>query len=219
METARKPRILVFASGTRTGGGSGFREMVEMSRVNPPVLDADIVGVVSNYENGGVRRHADELGIPFRYWNGPFTAAEYQALVREYDADYVMLSGWLKLCAGLDPRRTFNIHPALLPDFGGVGMHGRHVHEAVMKAYRNGQVTESGFTIHSVNEEYDRGLVVYRFRILIRPDDTPETLGVRVNEKERAFQAQVFNEIVHGRIRISDDGTKVVVSGPLIPIY
>lgn len=80
MKERKKPRILVFASGTKDGGGSGFLETAEMSRVSPPVLDAEIVGVVSNHESGGVWRHAERLDISFTYWNGPFTAEGYQAL-------------------------------------------------------------------------------------------------------------------------------------------
>lgn len=219
MTIARKPRILVFASGTVTGGGSGFRELVESTRTYVPVLNAQIVGVVSNHENGGVRRHAHELAIPFEYWNGPFDAEGYLRLVEKYDADFVMLSGWLKIVVGLDTRTTVNIHPGPLPYFGGKGMYGHHVHEAVMKAYREGWYIESAVSMHFVDPEFDRGSVFFRFPVPIRAEDTAETLAVRVNEKERAWQATVLNEVVHGRIRLADDLKNVIYGHPRVPIF
>ncbi|HWQ60649.1 MAG TPA: formyltransferase family protein [Candidatus Fimivivens sp.] len=218
-KTVRKPRILVFASGTGTGGGSGFRELVEATRTASPILNAQIVGVVSNHENGGVRRHADALGIPFEYWNGPFDAEGYRRFVSTYDADVVMLSGWLKIVIGLDPCTTLNIHPGPLPYFGGKGMYGHHVHEAVMKAYREGWCIESAVTMHFVDPEFDRGPVCFWFPVPIRAEDTPETLAARVNEKERAWQAAVLNEVVHGRIRLADDMKTVIYDHPRVPIF
>ena len=92
-----KPRVLVLASGDKTGGGSGFQELVEFSRTEPPVLDADIVTVVSNHEQGGVRKRAQALEVTFHYWPGPFAPDGYNCLAGKYQADFVMCSGWLKL--------------------------------------------------------------------------------------------------------------------------
>ncbi len=197
-----KPRILVFASGDAKGGGSGFQELVEFSRTDPLVLDADIVGVVSNHEYGGVRKKADTLKVPFWYFPGSFQATHYQNLVAGFRADYVMLSGWLKPVRGLDPARTVNIHPGPLPKFGGQGMYGHHVHEAVLAAYFRGEVTQSAVTMHFVTEEYDQGPVFFEFPVLIRPDDTADTLAKRVNEKERAWQAFILNQVVHENIQL-----------------
>lgn len=124
-----KPRILVFASGEKKGGGSGFLELVEFSRTEPPVLDdAEIVTVISNIADGGVAQKAENVKIPFYHWAGPFTAEGYRRWVKDLYADFVMLSGWLKLVQGLDPRKTVNIHPGPLPEFGGPGMYGHFVH-------------------------------------------------------------------------------------------
>ena len=149
-----KPKILVFASGDKDGGGSGFQEMVEQSRTDPAILDAEIVGVVSNHPLGGVYKKAKLLDIPFEYWPGPFAAAGYQSLVKKFQANYVMLSGWLKFVIGLDPARTINIHPGLLPRFGGPGMYGHHVHETVMDAYRKGKIIQSAVTMHFVDDQF-----------------------------------------------------------------
>lgn len=219
MIISRKPRILVFASGTEAGGGSGFRELVESTRTCSPILDARIVAVVSNHENGGVRKHANDLAISFEYWSGPFDAEGYLRMVEKYDAGFVMLSGWLKHVDGLDPRTTVNIHPGPLPFFGGKGMYGHHVHEAVMKAYREGRCIESAFSMHFVDPEFDRGPVFFQFLVPIRAEDVPETLAARVNEKERAWQATVLNEVVHGRIRLADDLKNVIYDHPRVPIF
>jgi phosphoribosylglycinamide formyltransferase-1 len=196
------PYVLVFASGTKTGGGSGFEVMVRASRDQPPILDAWICGVVTNHADGGVWHKAEALGIPAAYWAGPYTARGYRNFVRYFNADYVMLSGWLKLVAGLDPARTINIHPGPLPRFGGPNLYGHYVHEAVLAAYHRGEVTHSAVTMHFVDEEYDRGPTFFALPVPIEPDDTPETLAARVNRAEHVWQPKVLNYIVHGQVRL-----------------
>ncbi|MDI6854514.1 MAG: formyltransferase family protein [Deltaproteobacteria bacterium] len=203
-----KPNILVFASGTKTGGGSGFEVMVKASRARPPILDAWISGVITNHFGGGVWQKAKALGIPSEYWVGPYDARGYRNFVKYFNADYVMLSGWLKLVAGLDPARTINIHPGPLPRFGGPNLYGRHVHEAVMAAYRRGEVTHSAVTMHFVDEVYDRGPVFFALPIPIEAGDTPETLAARVNRAEHEWQPRVLNYVVHGQVRLA--GNEVI---------
>jgi phosphoribosylglycinamide formyltransferase-1 len=205
MESNSGPqRVLVFASGDPKGGGSGFQELVEFSRTCPPVLNAQIIGVVSNHQNGGVRRRADTLQIPFEYWSGPFDAESYRAFVRKYQADFVMCSGWLKFVRGLDPAKTVNIHPGPLPRFGGAGMYGHYVHQAVIAAYRRGEITQSAVTMHFVDDvAYDNGPVIFQMPVLIRPEDDAETLAKRVNEKERAWQSHILNLVVQRQIYLS----------------
>ncbi len=194
-------RVLVFASGDEKGGGSGFQELAEFSRTNPPVLDAQIIGVISNHPNGGVRKRADTLPIPFEYWSGPFDAKGYRAFVEKYKADFVMCSGWLKFVRGLDPTKTVNIHPGPLPRFGGSGMYGHYVHEAVMTAFHQGEIAQSAVTMHFIDETaYDHGPIIFQMPVLIRPDDDAESLAKRVNEKERAWQSYILNLVVHGYI-------------------
>jgi phosphoribosylglycinamide formyltransferase-1 len=198
-------KVLVFASGDEKGGGSGFQELVEFSRTRPPVLDAQIVGVVSNHQRGGVRRRADALHIPFEYWPGPFDPEGYRAFVKKYQADFVMCSGWLKFVRGLDPAKTVNIHPGPLPQFGGARMYGHFVHEAIMAAYHRGEITQSAVTMHFVDETaYDHGPIIFQMPVLIRPDDDAGTLAQRVNEKERAWQSHILNLVVHRHIYLKD---------------
>ena len=196
------PNILVFASGTKTGGGSGFETMVRASRLRPPILDADICAVITNHFEGGVWHKAKALGIHAEYWGGPYLAEGYQNFVNYFNADYVMLSGWLKLVSGLDPARTINIHPGPLPRFGGPKLYGHYVHEAVMAAYRRGEITHSAVTMHFVDAVYDRGPIFFALPIPIEPGDTPETLAAKVNRAEHEWQPRVLNYVVHGQVRL-----------------
>jgi phosphoribosylglycinamide formyltransferase-1 len=196
------PNILVFASGTRTGGGSGFETMVRAARTNPPILDAWFCAVITNHFEGGVWQKAKALGIHSEYWVGPYQAKGYQNFVKYFNADYVMLSGWLKLVAGLDPARTINIHPGPLPRFGGPKLYGHYVHEAVMAAYQRGEITHSAVTMHFVDAAYDQGPILFALPIPIEPSDTPETLAAKVTRAEHEWQPRVLNYIVHGRVRL-----------------
>jgi phosphoribosylglycinamide formyltransferase 1 len=198
----RTPIILVFASGTKTGGGSGFETIVRASQTKPPILNARICAVITNHFEGGVWQKAQALGIHAEYWPGPYLAEGYQNFVKVFQADYVMLSGWLKLVAGLDPARTINIHPGPLPRFGGSKMYGRQVHEAVLAAYRRGEITHSAVTMHFVDEVYDRGPTLFELPIPIEPGDTPETLAAKVNRAEHEWQPRVLNYVVHGQVRL-----------------
>ena len=192
------PKLLVFASGTAEGGGSGFQKLAENARAG--ALRAEIVGVVSNHEYGGVRQKADALDIPFIYFPSPWTAEGYQKIVRESGAEWIALSGWIKMVAGLNPRRTFNIHPGPLPEFGGPGLYGHKVHEAVLEAYRAGKIKNSAVSMHFVTDKYDKGPVFFEYPVPIEPDDTPDTLAARVNQAEHEWQSRITDLVVNGEI-------------------
>jgi len=201
------PSVLVLASGEKEEGkgGSGFKNLVLASRNGK--LRAKITAVASNHENGGVRTKAKELGIPFIWFQEPWNERSYQALANYTKADFFALSGWLKLVVGLDlktrfnSKTVFNIHPGPLPQFGGPGMYGHHVHEAVMAAFRQGRILHSAVCMHFVTTEYDRGPVFFRFNVRIRSDDTPESLAKRVNEFEHIYQPLITNLVVNNYIR------------------
>jgi len=106
---------------------------------------------------------------------------------------------------GLDPETTINIHPGPLPEFGGPGMYGHHVHEAVIAAYKRGEITQSAVTMHFVDELYDHGPSIFRIPVLIRPGDDAETLAKRVNEKERAWQSYILNRVVQRDIYLENN--------------
>lgn len=203
-----RPRILVLASGDAEGGGSGFQELVEFTRTVPPVLDAEIVAVVSHHQYGGVSKRAKKLGITFEYWPGPFTAERYLELVKKYHADFVMCSGWIKFVRGLDPRIVVNIHPAPLPTYGGSGWYGHVVHERVMEVFQREEITQSAVCMHFVDPllSYDAGPVFFHLPILMRKGWSIDDLKNQVNEKERAWQAFILNLVVHRIIYLEAEG-------------
>ena|SRR3989344_241459 len=193
------PNLLIFASGTKKGGGSGFENLVRAAESG--TLRAHIVGVVSNHEQGGVRERAERLEMRFFHFPPPWTAEEYRRIKAEAGAEFCALSGWLKPVAGLASRTTFNIHPAPLPRFSGKGMYGLPLHRAVLDAYRKGELTHSAVTMHFVADEYDTGPVFFSTPVPIEPDDTPETLQARAKNIEHQVQPIVTDKVVHGEIR------------------
>ena len=195
MEIVKKSKTVIFASGTEHGGGSGAENLVVAS-INNLNLDYEVVAFVSNWENGGVRERADRLGIPFIHFDGPFTAEEYQRVVEESGADWIALSGWLKLVKGLDPKKTFNIHPGSTTRYGGKGMHGIHVHRAMVAS---GDITTQ-VNMHFVTEEYDKGPVFFRYFVDVKPTDTPEELQKNVNKVEHEYQPLITSMVVNGEI-------------------
>ena len=203
------PRLIIFASGTKNGGGSGFGELVRNSKKG--MLKANIIAVVSDHTNGGVRRIADEYNIPFVCFEGPWTENMYKKIILDNKAEWIALSGWLKLVKGLAPKQTINIHPGPLPQFGGVGMYGRYVHEAVMEAFRKGKITESAVSMHFVTEKYDEGPIIFRKPVPIEEIDTPETLAARVNKVEHKYQAFVTDLVVNKQIKWDGKDPKTLV--------
>lgn len=204
------PKLLIFASGTADGGGSGAANLLRAQHKG--ILRADIVGVVSQHALGGVREYAWEMGVPFIHFPKPWSKESYQQIARDSGADFFALSGWLKFVCGLDPgtsfnaKTVFNIHPGPLPKFGGPGMFDHHVHEVVLAAYHRGEITHSAATMHFVVDGdgpidgYDRGPKFFELLVPILPDDTTETLAQRVNACEHEWQPIVTDHVIHGDI-------------------
>ncbi len=202
-----KPQLLIFASGTKIGGGSGFENLVKS-----PDLQAEIVGVVSNHEHGGVRERAERLDIPFIFF---YPNSDYKDVVADSGAEWVALSGWMKQVQGLDPARTFNIHPALLSfdhgRFGGKGMYGRALDEAVKAAFDAGEISESGFSMHFVTEEMDRGPVFFEHRVPLSAGMSANDIAAAVKAAEHAWQPKITNMVVHGQIKWDGHDPKSLV--------
>ncbi|MEA4831163.1 Phosphoribosylglycinamide formyltransferase [bioreactor metagenome] len=119
-----------------------------------------------------------------------------------HNTDMIFLAGYLKkigipILQKYD-NRIFNIHPALLPKYGGKGMYGMNVHRAVVEAGEK----VSGVTVHRVNEEYDSGDIVSQTRVDVLPNDTPESLAARILEREHSFLVEVVNNIISGKIKL-----------------
>jgi phosphoribosylglycinamide formyltransferase-1 len=190
--------ILVFASGTENGGGSGFEKLVENSRNG--ILNGKIIAIISNHKNGGVFEKAKKLNIKFEYFSGPYEKSKYQKIVKKYQPDLICLSGWLKLVKGLDSKFTINIHPGLLPELGGSGMYGIHVHKKAIEEYQKGKIKNTAVSMHFVTEKYDKGPVFFSYPIKIFKDDTPEVLQNRVNKAEHKFQSKISDMVLQGKI-------------------
>jgi len=206
-----KPKVIVFSSGSKDGGGSGFENLVVQSREDSK-LNYEVVAVVSNHKDGGVRERADRLDIPFVHFpkpqDGPRTAEDYEKIVQESRAEWVALSGWLLLVPmrsstsdeGLDPQKTINIHPGPLPKFGGTGMYGHFVHEALEKAFQKGEVTHSAVSMHFVTEKYDEGPKFLHYPVELKEGDTADSIGEKVNKAEHEIQPWATSLVVNGEI-------------------
>lgn len=173
-----------------SGGGTNLQALLDRLGPGAP---AQVVRVVSNRAEAGALDRARRAGIPVTVLRDPADDAEL--LTALADADLVVLAGYLKLVpAEVVARfrhRLINIHPALLPAFGGVGMYGRRVHEAVLAS----GATVSGASVHYVDEQFDRGPVIAQRAVPVRPDDTPDTLAGRVLAVEHELLPWVVLEL------------------------
>jgi formyltetrahydrofolate-dependent phosphoribosylglycinamide formyltransferase len=153
--------------------------------------DAKIVLVLSDNAGAAALERAAERGVEARALNDYRDAGEWLEALEEAGAGLLVLAGYLKLVpAAVIERmrgRIINVHPALLPAFGGKGMYGMRVHEAVIRS----GATESGPTVHLVDEEYDRGAILAQRRVPVMPDDTPATLAARVLAAEHQLLPDV----------------------------
>ena len=130
-------------------------------------------------------------------------------ILQKYNTDLIVLAGYLKLIPAQIVRKfrhaILNIHPALLPKFGGKGYYGSRVHEAVLKADEK----ESGATVHFVDEIYDNGLIIKQDKVPVKPDDTPHTLADRVLEVEHQIFPEVVKAFCEDRIQIKNNGVEI----------
>lgn len=184
-------QIAIFASGA----GSNARKIIEHFKGHAAVR---VALIVCNKPHAGVLLIAEEQQIPTlllekeQFFRGNAYVDELKAI----GIDFLVLAGFLwKVPAALIqayPQQIVNIHPALLPKYGGKGMYGHFVHEAVIK----NKETESGISIHLVDELYDHGKVVFQARCKVLADDTPDTLAARIHELEHRHYAAVIEELV-----------------------
>jgi phosphoribosylglycinamide formyltransferase-1 len=177
-------RIAVLASGS----GTNFQAIVD--KIASGQLNARIMALICNNRNAYVLERARQAGIRAEHWSETLAGSRQVfvegllRVLRESKVELVVLAGYMKLLPAEVVHeyqgRILNIHPALLPKFGGQGMYGMFVHEAVISA----KETESGATIHFVDAEYDRGPIFLQRRVPVLPGDTPESLRERVLKVE-----------------------------------
>lgn len=165
-----------------------------------PDAPARVVLVLSNRPDAPGLERAAAAGIPSAALRDPADAKEWLQALERHAVDLVVLAGYLKLVpAGVIARfrgRIINVHPALLPSFGGKGMYGRRLHQAVLAS----GARESGATVHLVDEAFDRGAILSQARVPVLPGDDPERLAARVLEVEhRLLPAAVLAAAAAGR--------------------
>ena len=179
-------RVAVLVSG----GGTNLQALLD-SLKNSPV--ARVTRVISNRPGVGALERAHRAGIPTTVLRNAADPAELHTALG--DAQIVVLAGYLKLVpASVVARfrgRIINIHPALLPDFGGPGMYGHHVDEEVLAS----GAQQSGATVHFVDEAFDRGDIIAAEKVPVEPGDTPETLAARVLEAEHRLLPRVVLDL------------------------
>lgn len=188
-----KSRVLVMASG----GGTTFEAIVEYERANK--VSYETVALVSNNKNAGALGKADRLGVSSFFI--PYSPSKSQkffqnvlVIAEKFSVDVIALAGFLLLIR--DPilskysGKILNTHPSLLPHFGGRGMYGDRVHQAVLQSGHK----ESGVTIHLVNENYDEGQVIGQLRVPVFPEDDYMSLSERVRAEEKKLYPHVLDQ-------------------------
>ena len=183
-------KIAVFASGTGTNAERIIQYFAEKRT-------AEVALVITNKEEAGVIQRAERLNVPcFLVTSKEFKEGKACALLLQHRVDFIVLAGFL-LRVPDDilshyPNCIVNIHPSLLPKFGGKGMYGHHVHEAVLASGDK----ESGITIHYINEHYDEGDIILQKKCPVLSDDTPDTLASRIHQLEYEYYPQVIEQLM-----------------------
>lgn len=189
-------KVAIFASGS----GSNALKIINFFKKSDL---AQVVLVLSNNENAGVKQHANAHNIDFKYvkndiWrNNP---EQIVSLLEDAKVDLIILAGFLLLIPDLliksFSNRILNIHPALLPEFGGKGMYGMNVHKAVKAEAKK----ETGMTIHLVNEKYDDGEILFQAKVLIDEEDDAESIQKKVLNLEHEWYPKIIERFIKERL-------------------
>jgi len=190
--------IAVFASH----GGSNLQAIIDACKSGK--LDAKVSVVISNNSDAMALKRAESDGIPhFHYSQKVIPEPDLLdktilATLKEHDVQLVFLAGYLKKLGTSILKeyenRVINVHPSLLPKYGGKGMHGINVHKAVIEAKEK----ETGVTIHYVNEVYDTGEIIAQKKVPVISDDTAESLAARVLKQEHILVVEVLSHMING---------------------
>lgn len=188
--------IVIFASGN----GTNAQQIIEYFSENPEI---NISLILSNKADAYVLERAAKFGIPsfvFSAYELKDTTIVDQKL-KEFKIDFIVLAGFLLMMPSRlihkFPDKIINIHPALLPLYGGKGMYGDHVHKAVIAAGES----ESGISIHYVNEHYDDGKIIFQARCPVLKTDTPEDLAKRIHQLEYSYFPAVIEKVILGKTK------------------
>lgn len=179
------------------GSGNGTNAQ-QISEYFAGRTDVEVACIIYNKKDAYIAQRAKNLGIESHYFGRSdfFQNGNVLKYLAEKKVDWVILAGFLWLVPedmlAAYPNRIINIHPALLPKYGGKGMYGHHVHEAVVAAGEH----ESGITIHIVDRHYDRGTTLFQARCSVTPDDTPDSLAAKIHLLEKEHFPRVIDETI-----------------------
>lgn len=156
--------------------------------------------VIVNKAQAGVLKRAERLSVPSLILTAQdFADGKALEILHQYHIDFIVLAGFLLKVPDAIlhdyPNKIVNIHPALLPKFGGKGMYGSRVHQAVIASHEK----ESGITIHYINERYDEGNTIFQATCPVLPTDTPDTLATRVHQLEYEYFPRVIEATILGK--------------------
>jgi phosphoribosylglycinamide formyltransferase-1 len=185
---------------------NGSNMQAVINACNNGILNANPVIVISNNGDAGAVERAKEEKVPYYVFNSKthpspddLDNAMLHALL-QHEVELIILAGYMKKIGEKILKhykgRIINIHPALLPKYGGKGMYGSRVHDAVLKSGEN----ETGVTIHIIDEEYDTGPIIAQTAISVVDDDTVESLSKRVLEREHSFLVETIGKVVSREI-------------------
>lgn len=194
-----RARIAVLASG----GGSNLQALLDYFAALGDRRAGDVVVVIANRAGAGALDRARKAGIETMVIADD---AELEAALAAHAIDLIVLAGYLKFVPVAVTRRyagrIVNVHPALLPEFGGPGMYGARVHRAVLDA----RASASGPTVHFVDEVYDHGAVIAQWRVPVHPTDDERSLAARVLRAEHLLFPRVVQAVAAGEVRLTADG-------------
>ena len=187
--------LVVFVSGN----GSTLQAIIDSIKTKK--LEAQIDLVVSDNPNAYALQRAKDNNIEtYTIQNKNFANRDLELsnVLSKYSINLIVLAGYLKMIGPilLDKYTIINTHPSLLPKFGGKGMHGMHVHEAVVQAKEK----FTGATVHFVNEEYDKGNIISQTKVEVLPSDTANIVSQKVQTVEKIQLIEVLNRFIHNKI-------------------
>ena len=188
---SKKIRLAILGSGNGTNAQ-------QISEYFAGSMDVEVACIIYNVRDAYIAQRAKNLGIEARYFGRAdfYSNGAVLQYLKEKEIDWVILAGFLWLVPEdilkAYPQHIINIHPALLPSYGGKGMYGHHVHEAVVANHEK----ESGITIHIVDEHYDRGTTLFQARCTVDPDETADTLAAKIHLLEKEHFPRVIEETV-----------------------
>ena len=182
--------IVIFASGSGTNA-ENIMKYFQKSNV------ATVVRVLSNKKDAKVLERANKLKVNNSYFDkSAFFDTDYILNLLKEEADLIILAGFLwkipEKIINAFADKIINIHPALLPKYGGKGMYGMHIHRAVV----NNKEKETGITIHYVNENYDQGAIIFQKKVTLSYNDTPETVAEKIHKLEQENFPKVIEKVI-----------------------